>query len=474
VASNFVSEIVHWAPHRHAIMIGKRPKHERDMLFNILLPAMEEYTVVINYSAWRKDKTILDKLVECRFEMMIMDEAHIIKNVRSAAYKGCEKIALSENSCPECRGRIQPVHDSSDRISNDFYAKRDYNVCVGENGVTSQRLDISEKITSLGCGWSEENAYCEKSWTDGKIRFRSGGLESLLKRLSGLYIGRDRKSAGVVLPKQEIIVHNLEFNKVKYADQARIIKQLSQHAMLMLSSGKAMPIPAIIALITRKRQANVWPAGIEVKDPETGIVVFSVSEDVNESQKVDFIIERPATSDSGEWEGLGWDITGEGDKVNGERLAIFSQFKTPLAELEKRFKEAGVSVVRFDGDTDQVTKDQAKIDFDRNKQVEGQDYKWQVILCNYKTGGVGLNFSDVTQTIILDEEWNPGKRDQAYARTDRMGQTEETTVHVLRQEESIDTWMAELIQSKEDMINAFESGTSLQQAFMDFLKGEAA
>lgn len=523
VASNFVNEIRHWAPHRDVIRVGKRNKVERDMIFNLMLPAVSQYTVVVNYSAWRKDKSVLDKLIDCRFEAVIMDEAHTIKNIRTAAYKGCEKIVLADNSCPECRGRIQAVRDEDAPMTVSQF-DREFLVCVGEYKTTSVRLPLSVVNMEKSCGWTQKMDrvthrtreygslrsvrniitmtgtpilnkptdifamlkliddktyhserdfiwnYCATDYS-GKTVFRPGGMESLVKRLSGVYIGRDRKSAGVVLPKQEVQIHELEFDTVKYADQYRVIKQLTKHAAIILSSGKELSIPAIIALITRKRQANVWPAGIEIKDPETGLVEFSVSEDVNESMKLDYIIERPATSESGEWEGIGYEITGEGDRTNGERMVIFSQFKTPLAELEKRFKEAGISVVRFDGDTPQEIRDEVKIDFDR-KFTPGDDYKWQVVLCNYRTGGVGLNFTAATQMIVLDEEWNPGKRDQAYGRVDRIGQTEETTVHVLRLMNSIDGWLASLIQNKEDMINDFENSTSMQSAFLDFLNQE--
>lgn len=519
VASNFVNEIRHWAPHRNVIRVGKRNKVERDMIFNILLPAVSEYTVVVNYSAWRKDKSVIDKLIECRFEAVIMDEAHTIKNIRTSSYKGCEKIVLAENSCPECRGRLQAVRDETAGPTVSQF-DREFLVCVGEYQNTSVRLPLSTVNMEKSCGWTQKadrvfgndrpygalrsvrnlitmtgtpilnkptdifamlkliddqtyNSekqfvynYCANDY-DGKVVFRPGGMESLIERLSGIYIGRDRKSAGVVLPKQEVQVHELEMDSVKYADQYRVIKQLTRHAAIILSSGKELSIPAIIALITRKRQANVWPAGIEIKDPETGLVEFSVGEDVDQSIKLDYIIEKPETSDSGEWEGIGYDITGEGDRVNGERLVIFSQFKTPLAELERRFKAAGISVVRFDGDTPQEIRDEVKKDFDR--KYTGEDYKWQVVLANYKTGGVGLNFTAATQMIVLDEEWNPGKRDQAYARIDRVGQTEETTVHVLRLMNSIDGWLAALIQNKENMINDFEDGASMQAAFMDFL-----
>jgi SNF2 family DNA or RNA helicase len=72
--------------------------------------------------------------------------------------------------------------------------------------------------------------------------------------------------------------------------------------------------------------------------------------------------------------------------------------------------------------------------------------------------------------IMLDEEWNAGKRDQAYARIDRMGQTEETCVHVLRLEKTIDTWMADLIASKEDMVAGFENNVDLANSLLNSMR----
>ena len=65
-----------------------------------------------------------------------------------------------------------------------------------------------------------------------------------------------------------------------------------------------------------------------------------------------------------------------------------------------------------------------------------------------------------TQMIILDEEWNPGMNEQAYGRTDRMGQTEETTVHVFRTIDTVDEWMAALIQLKADMLAGWNKENS--------------
>ena len=93
------------------------------------------------------------------------------------------------------------------------------------------------------------------------------------------------------------------------------------------------------------------------------------------------------------------------------------------------------------------------------------------MLANYKSGGVGLNFNAATETIVIDEEWNPGKADQAFGRTDRLGQTEHTNVHILRLMRTIDTWMVALNDEKKDLIAGFnESVEPINGRLLDAMK----
>lgn len=517
VVSNFLMEVNHWAPHRTAFLVGKMTRKQRDIILNTVR-MMDQFTLVLNYSAWRKDKSLLRKLINLQLDTIILDEAHSVKNVGTSAFKGVNQIVKADNQCPQCGGYVQHVKDTGDLIhDNNVYMPRSFYVCIGKHMPSTETVDFLTVPVDNSCGWSQRQdivnrvkrdhgylrsikhvlpmtgtpilnkpqdlfallnliddeffhnekdylyAYCQRNVWTNKWEFRHGGLDSLTKQLAGRYIARDKKTAGVVLPPQEVKVHSIELDETLYPKQAKVIRQLSEHAMLMLESGKKLAVIAMIALITRKRQANVWPAGIkfEYEDADGNIQIFDVGEDVDESIKLDRIITEPNRTESGDWEGLIPDMTGGGDKINGERVVVFSQFKGPLRELERRLKEADISVVRFDGDTDQDTRIQVKRDFDR-KYASETDYKWQVVLCNYKTGGVGLNFTAATQMIILDEEWNVGKNEQAYARIDRMGQTEETAVHILRLSNTVDAWMAALIENKRNMVDGFEESAEMQ------------
>jgi SNF2 family DNA or RNA helicase len=288
---------------------------------------------------------------------------------------------------------------------------------------------------------------------DGKWKFASGGLDKLKYHLQGRYLARDRKAAGVVLPPQEILVHEIDFDSELYPLQWKYMQMLKKFNQIVLSNGKSMTALAAITMILRMRQMNVWPGGIQIKDEE-GYTVFNVGEEVQESIKVDKAVEL---------------IEDAGD----DRVVLFSQFKPPLRELQLRLEKLGISSVVYDGDTTESIREQVKADFNRSVVGDGP-YKWQVVLANYKTGGVGLNFTAATQMIILDEEWNPGKEEQSFARIDRIGQTEETTVHILRVKGTIDTWMAQLIEEKRAIVEGFErEGESLSQQMLDALnKGE--
>jgi SNF2 family DNA or RNA helicase len=191
----------------------------------------------------------------------------------------------------------------------------------------------------------------------------------------------------------------------------------------------------LIALITRKRQANVWPGGIEQKDKD-GEVIFSVGDEVQESVKIDELISVALKHHQ-----------------EGRRQVVFSQFKTALAELERRLTVAGLRVARLDGDTPRDLRGTIKSDFYRGHG--DAEYRYDILLANYKTGGTGLNLTAATVIHILDEEWNPGRRDQAYRRTDRIGQVEEQDVYIYRIPASIDTWMSNIIHRKEKLVNEF-------------------
>ncbi len=461
ICDQFAGEVMTLAPHRNVINLYKKTPKTRHALMEKVLESTDA-VVVVNFEIWRKDKDLLAKLMSWQIDTMIVDEAHNLKNTGTSNFKYIEMLVKVDNVCPKCKGPLKGLHDAdkklkpcpscgwrkgeltpvrySYKLDEWLSSKSMKNVCFTTGTpILNSPMDIYALLhlcdPMLFARKSQFlQSFCIQNHHSGKIEFRDGQLDNLKPLIAGRFIARTREDAGIVLPAQRKHIVRVDMDRELYPKQHKIVRQLSERAQIMLDSGESMTIMHLIALITRKRQANVWPAGIELKNAE-GDVVFSVGEEVRESCKIDVALDQILQIHN-----------------EGRRQVVFSQFTTALQGFKDVLEEAGLRVALLTGATPRKQRDEIKNNFYLAKNEEP---KWDIVLCNYKTGGTGLNLTSATATHIIDEEWNPGKRDQAYARTDRIGQELENDVYIYRIPASIDTWMSNTIHRKEQMVSAF-------------------
>lgn len=425
---NVLKEWRQWAPHRNVTYIGNMSKAQQDFVF-MTIKELNQYVIIVNYEAWRRNKKLLDKLAECEFDTVIIDEAHMIKERKTSAYQGVKQVV---DTC-----------------------KPEYVIPMTGTPILNKPQELFSLLTLIDPQtFFHENdflmKYCESYENDSgqtKWKFRPGGLETLAKRISKNFLRRTKDMAGVQLPEKTVIYHELDRDDENYPEQAKARQHMRKYATLIIdeAKGKALSAPVMIALITRLRQIETWPAGIIQRDKLTKEIILQV--DIEESQKVDYIIRK---DDNGDYEGLIPEV------IEDERIVVFSQFKAPLHELRRRIELAGYRAVVLDGDTPQATKDQIAEDFDARYTPDRSKSKWDVVLCNYKVGGVGLNFTAASSLITLDDEWNPGKQEQALDRVHRIGQEKPVTINIVRTKDTIDTWLAEIIEDKKKIVDGFE------------------
>jgi len=462
ICDQFAGEIMSLAPHRNVINLYKKtPKTRHALMENVL--ASDNGCVVVNFEIWRKDKDLLAKLMSWQIDTLIVDEAHNLKNTATSNFKNIEMLVKVDNVCPNCKRPIKGLigtdkklkpcpgcgwrkGDSTPvryayKLDEWLSTKSMKNICFTTGTpILNSPMDIyallhlcDPMLFARKTQFLE--TFCITNYHSGKVEFRDGQLDNLRPLIAGRFIARSREDAGIVLPIQRKHIVRVDLDADLYKKQYKIVRQLSERAQIMLDSGEQMTIMHLIALITRKRQANVWPAGIELKDAE-GNVVFSVGDEVRESVKLDYALEHILQI-----------------HAEGRRQVVFSQFSTALAGFSDILQEHGLRVGLLTGATTKKKRQEIKDNF---YQAKGEKPRWDILLCNYKTGGTGLNLTSATATHIIDEEWNPGKRDQAYARTDRIGQELENDVYIYRIPASIDTWMSNTIHRKEQMVSAFQ------------------
>lgn len=475
VLKNFQREINHWTPHRKTQILGGMPKAQRDA-FLPLLRAMPEFLLLCNYEAWRRDPELIEAIKFLQVDTVIIDEAHNIKEKSTSAYRGIRDIVYAENRCYACSGDIERHRDA---LTHSTVAR--CKVCFAEPKNFGDFNSVKNVLPMTGTAilnkpqelWTllnlvdrrlfpSEKAFLEDyCWfTGARWTFRSGGEEALLSKLGPRFIKRDKKSINLKGMPQTIVRHDIEFEKALYPDQWRVIQQIMEFGAIKMAEDVKLDIKGVLPDILRRRQAITWPAGIKI---------WEYDDQGNKTGRV--LYEAPATSSCKMDKAM--EIAQEIIEEEEDRVVIFSQFKEALKEFERRFMDLNIPVVRYDGDISDFRANQAQMDFDGKhaanhprgtgcnsdcnnwgKYCEG--YRWQVILCHYKKGGVGLNLNAARQMILLDREWNPGKEDQALGRIDRLDNKTDSIVHTIHVAGTIDAYMDNLLEQKASMIEGFE------------------
>jgi SNF2 family DNA or RNA helicase len=72
----------------------------------------------------------------------------------------------------------------------------------------------------------------------------------------------------------------------------------------------------------------------------------------------------------------------------------------------------------------------------------------QVIVCSLTAAGVGINLQVASNVVLAELSWTDAEQTQAIDRVHRIGQTEPVTAWRILAAQTIDTRIAELIDSK--------------------------
>lgn len=436
---------------------------------------VDKFIIIANLESWRNTQEIIMELAKLQLDAIVVDEAHHINNSETTAYRGIKELRFAVNQCPKCkesytaefmcfrkncraRGKftslshcfscgfplrkvaVPPCKQCGFDVRTDFENAMSVRFFLAMSGriFINSASDIWTMLHLVDKErFPTKKQYVKEFCTtdqNGKHWFRPDGESRLLSILGPRFVRRSKKEAGIELPPQGIEVLEYDIDEKNYPEQYRVYRQIEKHYALRLDN-QVVSIPEVIAQLTRLRQAIVWPAGIVIRDPDTKEVIAKC--DVEESQKLDIV------------ENLIRESTQENN-----RIIVFSHFRSPLRELKKRL---GDTACVYDGATTERDRTRIRADF----SAETREPVWQIALCNYRSAGEGLTFTGATETILVDEEWSQSKADQAYGRTNRIGQHRKTRVRIPRITETVDQWMADIIAAKATMNSNFETALEM-------------
>ncbi len=160
----------------------------------------------------------------------------------------------------------------------------------------------------------------------------------------------------------------------------------------------------------------------------------------------------------------------------GEKLIVFAWHKDIVMELKRHFPRA-VTIVGDDSMDERNSavynfqkcgKCGVKLDEHRNKDHEHVPSDVPLIICNIKSGGVGITLTASSRVWSIEQGWNPATGDQCEDRAHRIGQKNSVDCRYFLGHKTIDEDIYKLIEKKREMVGQVMGGDdSVQVSIID-------
>jgi SWI/SNF-related matrix-associated actin-dependent regulator 1 of chromatin subfamily A len=133
--------------------------------------------------------------------------------------------------------------------------------------------------------------------------------------------------------------------------------------------------------------------------------------------------------------------------ATGDKVVVFTAFNDGVAKHAKALGNAAVTI------TGSQSAEERMESVDRFQS----DPDVRVAICNIIAGGVGITLTAGTHVIFQDLDWVPANHAQAEDRCYRLGQKRKVTVEYFHAENSLDGYIARLLDTKIRLIGAVEA-----------------
>jgi SNF2 family DNA or RNA helicase len=126
-----------------------------------------------------------------------------------------------------------------------------------------------------------------------------------------------------------------------------------------------------------------------------------------------------------------------------EKVIIFTHFRRTLEKLAELLQKMGVDFVQYHGEMDMPSKNQAIADFESRASI----------LLSTEAAGEGRNLQFCRTMINFDIPWNPMRIEQRVGRIHRIGQTRDVRIYNLSARGTVEDYLLEILDQK---LNMFE------------------
>lgn len=407
---------------------------QRELSQKLLIPAVAQKKKYM----WEKEAILIASLdtakrephrsiiLQQKYDMLIIDEAHKLKNQKTVNYQFIKEV------------------------------QKKFCLLLTATPIQNELSELYNLITLLKPGHLGSSEEFKAKYSEGK---RESKNEKLLQiKLNRVMIRHRKVDSGIFLPKRNVITIPIQLTseeRVFYEEVTSFVREQ------YLKQGMRGTLP----LITLQRE-------------------LTSSKDAVYLSLVRMFDQLPPTSPIRERIGqlveLGKQVKTNSKAVKAvelikqinDKVILFTQFRGTMNYLQHFLHQHGITSIPFRGGFGRNKKDWMRELFEKKAQV----------LVATEAGGEGINLQFCNQLINYDLPWNPMKIEQRIGRIHRLGQEREVTIYNFAAigtiEESILHLLYEKISLFEMVIGQLETilerlpkGISLESHLIDIFMG---
>jgi SNF2 family DNA or RNA helicase len=377
----------------------RKKKDEDDNLLEEILAEIDS----------EQPQEMLEKLLEIKWDGIILDEAHRIKNRTTGWTKNIKKLKSRHRHVMTGTGFINRpdeiwslFHFLEPRRFTSYWRFRE-KFCEEEVDLTGYR-----RITG--------------------IKFGSEGEFKALVRSIG-----PRRTKPEVFPNLPHPIYTdveVELNRTQRLMYEGIVNEL----YTLDQAGVPLITPSVLAALTRLRQISVATPQVvaDYYDEEKERRVQEIKL-IEPSSKLDALMEII--------EGLEW------DEERKDQIVVFSNFRDSIELAKARFEKKGISYLHLQQkDNDRTRFEKWAIEFPKKEH--------QVFITTLQLGSESISLTSATTCVFLDRSWSPKDNSQGVSRVWRPGQKYPANIIYINAIDTIDSRILDLNNLKQGWFNA--------------------
>jgi SNF2 family DNA or RNA helicase len=380
--------------------------------------AWEKFPLLIASLATARRAEHRERLAQIPFDLVVLDEAHHLKNRNSASWKFVNEL------------------------------QRKYIVLLTATPVENNLDELYNLITLLKPGQLKTPREFRKQFVvsgDPRLPKNRGQLRELL---GDVMVRHTRNQVNINLPPRQANTVRLNLSN----EEAEFYKAVSDCVRdLLAPSNQSAPEENPVekesairqtdrfALLTLQREIGSSPKAAEATLRSLGARI------TNEESRRQLISLAERSTQIRSWakaealEKLLKTIL----RDPTEKVIIFTHFRRTLEKLAELLRRMDVDFVQYHGEMDMPSKNQAIADFESRASI----------LLSTEAAGEGRNLQFCRTMINFDIPWNPMRIEQRVGRIHRIGQTRDVRIYNLSARGTVEDYLLEILDQK---LNMFE------------------